>query len=248
MLANRWYIFRSSVLWHINYKYREIKHQVIRQYRTVDASKTVELFDGLFECLFSKLDSQKECLVIFTTNYDPAIEVFCKTRYSDYHLCDGFEYHPANRDSYWDRSVFDQFTIQPNKRNIVLFKMHGSVDWLKEMSSGHIHRGQAMFDSLDSDAYSNVLIYPATRKIATSEPYYSGYSAAFSSIPAAASFLQHSSYCSCGVGSGGAVSTVSVFANHMLNASVSRRIITVNYFPRLFFGHPARRCQGRLVG
>ena len=32
-----------------------------------------------------------------------------------------------------------------------------------------------MYDAMDSDAYSNVLIYPATRKIATSEPFYSGY-------------------------------------------------------------------------
>ncbi|MGB7731971.1 MAG: hypothetical protein WBL50_28405 [Candidatus Acidiferrum sp.] len=32
-----------------------------------------------------------------------------------------------------------------------------------------------MYDVMDSDAFSNVLIYPATRKIATSEPFYSGY-------------------------------------------------------------------------
>lgn len=32
-----------------------------------------------------------------------------------------------------------------------------------------------MFDRLDTDAYENVLIYPATRKIATADPYYSAY-------------------------------------------------------------------------
>jgi hypothetical protein len=32
-----------------------------------------------------------------------------------------------------------------------------------------------MYDALDSDAYSNMLIYPATRKIATEDPFYTGY-------------------------------------------------------------------------
>jgi hypothetical protein len=32
-----------------------------------------------------------------------------------------------------------------------------------------------MYDMMDSDAYENVLIYPATRKIATDDPYYTAY-------------------------------------------------------------------------
>ncbi len=32
-----------------------------------------------------------------------------------------------------------------------------------------------MYDVMDSDAYGNILIYPATRKIATDDPFYTGY-------------------------------------------------------------------------
>jgi hypothetical protein len=32
-----------------------------------------------------------------------------------------------------------------------------------------------MYDAMDADAYGNILIYPATRKIATEDPFYTGY-------------------------------------------------------------------------
>lgn len=152
-----------------------IKHAVIKEYRNVDAQKTVKLYEPLFDSLFSKFEAGMHCLVVFTTNYDPAIEVFCQEKFRDYNLCDGFAYDPAVRQTYWHRSSFDSFKLDSNKRNLVLFKIHGSVDWLHDKSTDKIRRGQAMYDAMDSDAYSNVLIYPATRKIATSDPYYSGY-------------------------------------------------------------------------
>jgi len=152
-----------------------IKHAVIREYRDISAQQVVELYEPLFDRMFPSLESAKHCLVIFTTNYDPSVEAFCQEKYEEYHLCDGFAYNPTDRHNYWHRSVFDAFQLDSRKRNIVLFKIHGSVDWLHVTSSSRIRRGQAMYDAMDSDAYSNVLIYPATRKIATSEPFYSGY-------------------------------------------------------------------------
>src|SRR5580700_2475383 len=152
-----------------------IKHAVIREYRDVDAGQTVKLYEPVFDSIFSRLDASKQCLVIFTTNYDPAIESFCEQKYDQYHICDGFAYNQADRHHYWHRSVFDNFQLVPEKRNIVLFKIHGSVDWMSVKALNKIRRVQAMYDQMDSDAYSNVLIYPATRKIATDEPFYSGY-------------------------------------------------------------------------
>jgi hypothetical protein len=152
-----------------------IKHAVIREYRDINAEQVVQLYEPVFERIFSKLDPTKQCLAIFTTNYDPAIEVFCQEEFEKYNLCDGFAYDPTDRQNYWHRSVFDSFQLAPRKRNIVLFKIHGSVDWLYVKSTKKLRRGQAMYDAMDSDAYSNVLIYPATRKIATADPYYSGY-------------------------------------------------------------------------
>jgi hypothetical protein len=152
-----------------------IKHTVIREFRDIDAQRALQLYTPLFDQIFSTFDPTKYCLIIFTTNYDPAIEMFCQGKYQEYNLCDGFAYDPSDRQNYWHRSVFDTFELDPRKRNIVLFKIHGSTDWLHVKSRNKIRRGQAMYDAMDSDAYSNVLIYPATRKIATSEPFYSGY-------------------------------------------------------------------------
>jgi SIR2-like protein len=151
-----------------------IKHAVIRQYRNIETGQAVELYDPLLDRIFTRIDPAKQCLVIFTTNYDPAIEVFCQAKFANYNLCDGFAHNPADRHYYWHRSVFDNFQLDPSKRNIVLFKIHGPVDWLYVKSTNKIRRGQAMYDAVDSDAYSNVLIYPATRKIATNDPFYSG--------------------------------------------------------------------------
>lgn len=151
-----------------------IKHEIIREYRNVDGPKTEEIYKPLFDLLFRYVD-KGQCLTVFTTNYDPAIEQFYQRAYPQYELCDGFAHDRADRHYYWDRSVFDHFQPEPEKRNIVLFKLHGSVDWLFVKSSHRLRRGQAMYDAMDADAYGNILIYPATRKIATEDPFYTGY-------------------------------------------------------------------------
>jgi hypothetical protein len=151
-----------------------IKREIIREYRNVSAEKTVEVYEPLFDVLFERL-LPSQCLTIFTTNYDPAIEDFCQQKHEQYALCDGFEYDRASRQSYWSRSAFDNFQLEPNKKNIVLFKLHGSVDWVLVKANQKIRRGQAMYDQMDSDAYGNILIYPATNKIATEDPFYTGY-------------------------------------------------------------------------
>ncbi len=105
-----------------------IKHMVIREFRDVNAKQAVQLYSSLFDRIFSQLDPAKHCLNIFTTNYDPAIEAFCQEKYDEYHLCDGFAYDLTDRQTSWNRSVFDAFQPDPSKRNIVLYKIHGSVD------------------------------------------------------------------------------------------------------------------------
>lgn len=152
---------------------RNLKHAIIREYRNVDAEKSLEIYRPLFDALFQI--NRKNWLPVFTTNYDPAIEDFHQKEYPQYELCDGFQYDPADRHNYWNRSVFDSFAGNPERRNLILFKLHGSTDWLRVKSRNRIRRGQAMYDALDHDAYENILIYPATREIATEDPFYTGY-------------------------------------------------------------------------
>jgi SIR2-like domain len=153
----------------------KIKHEIIREYRNVSVEKILQIYEPLFNALFPHLPKAGACLAIFTTNYDPAIEKFYGERHGQYALCDGFDLDPASRLTYWGRSAFDKFEPRTEQRNLVLFKLHGSVDWLRENATGIIRRGQAIFDEMDRDAYKNILIYPATRKIATEDPFYTGY-------------------------------------------------------------------------
>ena len=152
-----------------------IKHEIIREYRNVNAEKTLQIYEPLFNVLFPYVPKHSGCLPTFTTNYDPAIEEFYRQRDGQYALCDGFNYDRAERQNFWSRSVFDKLQLETEKRNLALFKLHGSVDWVLVKSNQRIRRGQAMFDMMDADAYENVLIYPATRKIATDDPFYTGY-------------------------------------------------------------------------
>jgi len=152
-----------------------IEHEVIREYRTVPPETTVKLFEPLFDLVFSHVEPGAKCLPVFTTNYDPAIETFCARKYREYQITDGFHYDEAMREHYWEENVFDSFRLIESKRNIVLFKLHGAVDWLFVKSANKIRRAPAMYDKMDSDEYQNVLIYPATRKIAVDEPYFTAY-------------------------------------------------------------------------
>ncbi len=117
-----------------------LKHAIIREYRNVDSSKTAEIYNPLFDAVFLRA-KKGAWLPIFTTNYDPAIEEFCQREYPRYQLCDGFVYDPADRHNSWNRSAFDDFEGHDEKRNLILFKLHGSADWLLVKSNQRIRRG-----------------------------------------------------------------------------------------------------------
>lgn len=150
-----------------------IEYEIIRQYAEVPHRELQDIYRPLFDLIFARLDPKKHCLPIFTTNYDPAIETWCDLKSSEYELTDGFK--QVNREYIWDSNVFHNFELKPGKRNIVLFKLHGSVDWLFVQSKNSIIRSQPFHESIDSKRYKNVLIYPAVHKVATDEPYYTAY-------------------------------------------------------------------------
>jgi hypothetical protein len=151
-----------------------IRHAIIRQYRAVDPGKVVEVYKPLFDTIFTHLDATTHCLPIFTTNYDLAIETFCNTQYSGYELADGMD-DPVEREVRWNPWIYEWFKIDRNVRHIALFKLHGSVNWMRLTSSAKIVQALPMYDVIDSDEYQNVIIYPAGNKVATVEPYLTAY-------------------------------------------------------------------------
>lgn len=151
----------------------EIEYEIIQQYSSVPRDTVQELYKPLLEKIFSRIDPEKHCLPIFTTNYDPAIEDFCAAEEA-YHLTDGFR-DSREREYIWTGDDFDGFELVSGKRNIVLFKLHGSVNWVHVASSGRIIRTQPFHQRIDPQQYRNVLIYPAMRKIAIDNPYFGAY-------------------------------------------------------------------------
>ena len=107
-----------------------IQSEVIKEYRDIDAAVATRVFSPLMDLIFTHVDSNVSPLPI-TTNYDPAIERFVAANPENYHLVDGFVYASRERREVWDPAHFDRFDLVPGKRNLVLFKLHGSTDWIK---------------------------------------------------------------------------------------------------------------------
>ena len=147
-----------------------IRHSIIREYRTIDAQKAIEVYQPLFDTIFSHIDSATHCLPIFTTNYDLAIERFCSEQYSNYELTNGMDSPSLEGEILWNPRSFEWFRLRDKVRNIALFKLHGSVNWMRITSTGRIIQSLPMYDVIDADEYQNTIIYPAGSRVATSQP------------------------------------------------------------------------------
>jgi len=152
-----------------------IRHQIIREYRTIDRDAVRSTYEPLFDLIFQYVNPAQHCLPIFTTNYDLAIELFCETSLGKYNLTEGLDMDPISKTASWSRGEFDRYSLWENHLNLVQFKLHGSVDWIRNEKSGRVVRAPAMYDALDSDEFQNAIIYPTGDKAANREPYFSGY-------------------------------------------------------------------------
>jgi hypothetical protein len=148
----------------------QVRQGIIREYGEVPRERVKPLYDPLFSELNTVIG--RRCLPIFTTNYDPAIEQYCELNPA-VNLVRGFGTHPLSERRVWSRAIFDDYNPPPDKRGMVLFKLHGSADWATENASKEItltppvHHTDPRFD--------NTVIYPAMRKVAIDEPYSTAY-------------------------------------------------------------------------
>jgi hypothetical protein len=144
-----------------------LRGKVFAHYRQIDEdSRKLILIANIFRPLLQK----SRPLAVFTTNYDPVVEVLSR-KHLKCSLLDGFR-HDASRAEYvWDRDVFDKATFPPGD-SLVLFKLHGSANWIQ--SGARILKSAPIFGGEDTE-HKNVLIFPATRKIAIADPYFTCY-------------------------------------------------------------------------
>lgn len=150
-----------------------IEIQIFEHYGNLDNSLVVNTYKPILDALARSLNEDK-ILPIFTTNYDRIIEDYRQSEHKKVSMTDGFrETIPGSGEKIWDRAVFDNFQAEQGKLNIILFKLHGSIYWYERnrqilYATIPIQRGP-------KERIKNVLIYPAMYKIATSDPFFTGY-------------------------------------------------------------------------
>jgi hypothetical protein len=150
----------------------QVREGIIREYGNVPVDRLEGLYGPLFAKVFYAI--KHNCLPIFTTNYDLAIERYCDIAPSPtLSLVRGFRQRPISRNLHWSRTVFDEYARPGEERSIVLFKLHGSADWVTEKGSGEISITPPVLHT--DTRYENTVIYPATRKVAIEEPYSTAY-------------------------------------------------------------------------
>lgn len=146
-----------------------IEAEVFNHYRRFE--REGDIVPTLLPVLEKLAPKQDGPLVVFTTNYDPAIERCCQL--SDRFQCvDGFVPVSGTREHMWSPTRFGQFSPSSGKPSLILFKLHGSTTWMR--MGGRIIDAPPIL-ARDDTSHSNVLIYPATRKVAIHDPYFTAY-------------------------------------------------------------------------
>ncbi len=143
-----------------------VKREVYHHYRNLETKERIDLLAGIL----SSMGATPGCMVVFTTNYDPSIETLCRNK--GWRIVDGFRHNTQLQQYSWNRRVFDTFrsTAEPT---VVLFKIHGSTDWISD--SRRLVKSVSIHATKAEDGYQNAMIYPATKKVAILEPYFTCY-------------------------------------------------------------------------
>ncbi len=145
----------------------QIKDLVVEHYSKIEEQKAYELYAPLLE--LSKLKRFRP-LPIFTTNYDLAIEKAYELG-GAIRLIDGFS-RPFATTPRWSREEYDDYATFVG-REIMLFKLHGSVDWVCT-PSGTIQRVESR--QRDPGGMQTIIAYPSRlKKEIHEEPFRTNY-------------------------------------------------------------------------
>lgn len=138
----------------------KIKDVVVEHYSEVKKGEAFELYRPLLEL------AMHQPLPMFTTNYDLAIEkafeFTISPRYelgkAPFNLRDGFSRARIVTPE-WSRSAYEDYS--PTGADVILFKLHGSVDWVRT-PSGAIQRVESR--KRDPGGMPTIIAYPSRLK------------------------------------------------------------------------------------
>lgn len=142
-----------------------LRRTMFSVYWPVESNSVLDLYSPMIEFLIDMLNLSY--LPIFTTNYDQVVEVYC--RYKPAKLINGFE-NAAGR-LRWEPMVFETFSPEANRQNVLLFKLHGSISWRRENTE--------IYDcglSLQDTIKISTILYPTqTKGYVSEEPFRTAY-------------------------------------------------------------------------
>ena len=142
-----------------------IKDLVVEHYSEIDEERALELYSPLLLRL-----ARSHPLVVFTTNYDLAMEKLHESGVIE--LIDAFSDGKYLKPR-WAREGYDFYNPLERNGDVILFKLHGSVDWVRTPSEG-IQRID--IPKRDLGGAQRVIAYPSQLKKAIhEEPYRTNY-------------------------------------------------------------------------
>lgn len=149
---------------------KEIIEQLITEHYKWDLSNN-EYAEKILRPLFDLARSREGHVTVFTTNYDTAIEEYCRT--SDRHIeqIDGFTFRATGRTLVWDGNFSPQDGFGTK---VFLYKLHGSMSWFIDGSGPRASLSQKIHTDESKDQKRGMYIRPSldTKNEATQkEPY-----------------------------------------------------------------------------
>ena len=146
--------------------HNHIKDLVVEHYSEIEVNKAYSHYAPLYAGFSIYF------LPVFTTNYDLSIEKFYEHPKARVRLIDGFKKDKVTI-PHWSDKVYEDYVPKKEGNDIILFKLHGSVDWVKT-PGGDIQRTEAK--QRDPGSLKTVLVYPTRTKMGIhEEPFRTNY-------------------------------------------------------------------------
>lgn len=104
------------------------------------------------------IKTKSDEIVVFTTNYDRAVEEFCSGD-NNYFCVDGFKLHEDSGRFLWNDGDYS-YADKNGKTNVFLYKIHGSLNWKKHRNYGIERTPFELRQPKDDNYEDDLLIYP----------------------------------------------------------------------------------------
>ncbi|QLH08923.1 SIR2 family protein [Candidatus Nitrosotenuis sp. DW1] len=115
--------------------------------------------NAILNPIFKMISDNSQEVIVFTTNYDRAIEEFCSNDDNHYRCIDGFKLHEDSDRFLWNDGDYSYADSIQNKTKVFLYKIHGSLNWKKHRKYG-IEKTTYERKPQDPNYEEDFLIYP----------------------------------------------------------------------------------------